>query len=690
MEKNKMLFVTLICALSTSFQLLAQLNPRLNIIQGITASRQSVSTSTACPTFIPMYAQDSVGTVTGAGVYLSNGITYCSNMPFYVYPQQNSTGNNIDDIFSPCLLVDHTPYQTCVRSLATETFYENGISMGCFGPTGCVMPIGGTIAPVAGTTVTCFITNLDWSKSHDVTFSKNAGTWTTNTVTLKDCWSNNPLSSTVSTPFVWNSSTNSFTTSIPANINIGVPSYSISPSAPGAINDYVNGYALIRPGFLTPGITYTVTYHFSTSVCSNMKGTFVFTAGTPFNVSVNSPTICVGDTAVLVASGANSYTWTYGAQQNDTIRVSPNSTNNYLVTGSYTGCSNTVTDTSFVTVNQCLVWPGDADNDLSATNMDLLPLGVYFNQKGLPRAGASSNWVGQSCNDWPQIQSNGSNLKFADCNGDSTINFDDTLAINLNFGLNHPARPGASNMQTTNPDMYFAFDKSSYLTGDTVNADLYLGSSINVQTNFYGSAFEINYNAGVIVPGSEKFWFKNSWVGNINQSKIVFSKINSGTGKVYASLVKITHSDTSGFGEIARLQFVLSNTVTAAELYLSINNAIKINNGGISGPLNAGTDSVTITSGTTAITQMWNKNQIRVYPNPSNGTFSVEIPGSSSEEMISMQIIDAIGQVVYSDKIKAKSSSFQKAISFSGKNKGVYTLVIEFEKGKSVKKLVIE
>ncbi|MES2512677.1 MAG: gliding motility-associated C-terminal domain-containing protein [Bacteroidota bacterium] len=73
----------------------------------------------------------------------------------------------------------------------------------------------------------------------------------------------------------------------------------------------------------------------------------------PNPITVNSSTICGGQTAVLTASGAagNTYTWTPGGANGTSISVSPGATTTYTVSGSG-GCGSTVgTQTSVVTVS---------------------------------------------------------------------------------------------------------------------------------------------------------------------------------------------------------------------------------------------------------------------------------------------------------------------------------------------------
>ncbi len=67
------------------------------------------------------------------------------------------------------------------------------------------------------------------------------------------------------------------------------------------------------------------------------------------NVVVNSPAICEGDTAILTASGATTYTWDNGLAPGSVQQVVPLVTNSYIVKGIDTwGCYNN--DTALVTV----------------------------------------------------------------------------------------------------------------------------------------------------------------------------------------------------------------------------------------------------------------------------------------------------------------------------------------------------
>ncbi|MBS1638296.1 MAG: T9SS type A sorting domain-containing protein [Bacteroidetes bacterium] len=67
-------------------------------------------------------------------------------------------------------------------------------------------------------------------------------------------------------------------------------------------------------------------------------------------ISVNSATICAGQTATLTASGVSSYTWSNNSN-NATINVNPTSTAVYTISGQASGCGASAPQTTTVTVH---------------------------------------------------------------------------------------------------------------------------------------------------------------------------------------------------------------------------------------------------------------------------------------------------------------------------------------------------
>jgi hypothetical protein len=89
----------------------------------------------------------------------------------------------------------------------------------------------------------------------------------------------------------------------------------------------------------TVGITYNVT-GFNGS-CSAGKTTTVYVLPNP-TVTASNATICSGNSTILTAGGATTYSWNTGATTN-TISVSPTSLTVYTVNGTSLGCTGTKT-----------------------------------------------------------------------------------------------------------------------------------------------------------------------------------------------------------------------------------------------------------------------------------------------------------------------------------------------------------
>jgi hypothetical protein len=108
----------------------------------------------------------------------------------------------------------------------------------------------------------------------------------------------------------------------------------------------------------TPALTTTTTYTVTgtSGSCSKTAVATVTVTALP-NVTVNSPAICSGKTAGLIANGATSYTWTGGLASTATPTTTAlTTTTTYTVTGSNGSCSGTAVST--VTVNPTPVTPG--------------------------------------------------------------------------------------------------------------------------------------------------------------------------------------------------------------------------------------------------------------------------------------------------------------------------------------------
>jgi len=155
-----------------------------------------------------------------------------------------------------------------------------------------------------------------------------------------------PDLATTTTPDNCSNSTGS--ASVTVSSYTGTPTYTWSPGgqSTSSISNQVAGTYSCTVGLTQCAITYTQAV---TAVISPTT--------TPVTVSVNSATICSGNTTTLSASGATNYTWSPAIGLSGTtgsvVTANPASSQTYTVKGAVGTCTNTAT--SVVTVNTATI-----------------------------------------------------------------------------------------------------------------------------------------------------------------------------------------------------------------------------------------------------------------------------------------------------------------------------------------------
>ncbi|MEL6631605.1 MAG: hypothetical protein AAFQ83_09060 [Bacteroidota bacterium] len=210
------------------------------------------------------------------------------------------------------------------------------------------------------------------------------------------------------------------------------------------------------------------------------------------------------------------------------------------------------------------VWPGDANDDGIANNFDILALGQAFGSTGALRPNPSLNWVGQYAPLWFSQLPNGTDYCFSDTDGSGLVDFDDTLAVNLNFGLMHN-RPSGKLSQSGVP-IYLQPQNAPVQAGDTLILDVMLGTDSLPATEVYGLGFDISYDPSLV--DSSKIWFSygGSWLGQKNTDLITIDKDFYSEGKVSMGLSRINQINQSGYGKIARLRIIMIDDISGKDL----------------------------------------------------------------------------------------------------------------------------
>ncbi|MEO1414142.1 MAG: hypothetical protein AAFW00_02645 [Bacteroidota bacterium] len=210
------------------------------------------------------------------------------------------------------------------------------------------------------------------------------------------------------------------------------------------------------------------------------------------------------------------------------------------------------------------IWPGDANDDGIANNFDILALGQAFGSTGTPRPNPSLSWLGQYTPLWFSQLPNGTDYAFSDTDGSGLVDFDDTLGVNLNFGLMHNRPSG--NLSQSGVPIYLQPQNAPVQAGDTLILDVMLGTDSLPATEVYGLGFDISYDPSLVDSGKIWFSYTGSWLGQKNTDLITIDKDFYSEGKVSMGLSRINQINQSGYGKIARLRIIMIDDISGKDL----------------------------------------------------------------------------------------------------------------------------
>ncbi|MEL6134561.1 MAG: hypothetical protein AAFR59_14470, partial [Bacteroidota bacterium] len=201
-----------------------------------------------------------------------------------------------------------------------------------------------------------------------------------------------------------------------------------------------------------------------------------------------------------------------------------------------------------------LVWPGDANSDFVANNIDLLPIGLYFGSTGPARQNASNNWLPQTADLWTGDQNSGANLNHIDCNGDGIINAADTVAIQLNYGLTHN-RPQQATANGIPLSVHILNDRIT--GGDTVYFDVNIGADTMVVVEGYGFAFGLEIDTSLFEHSSLSVQFDSSWLGVEGQDLLTLTRPLTGNTALDVAVTRFDQVSRTGFGRIMTCSIIV-------------------------------------------------------------------------------------------------------------------------------------
>ena len=329
------------------------------------------------------------------------------------------------------------------------------------------------------------------------------------------------------------------------------------------------------------------------------------------------------------------------------------------------------------------VWPGDADNNFNVSMYDLFPIGIAYGATGPARANASVNWVAQPASNWSQVFDNTMNYKYADANGDGTVDSADVAVVYQNYGLIH--------QKTLSPAISAEGALKIKLTSDTlwqgqqISAEILLGDEDVLIPNLYGIAFKLNFNSKYIEAGSVRFTPSN-WMGSTsNNSLIYFEKeVNNG---IEIALSKTDQKNISGYGKLGTLEFQIKDSLATGipfdDLVFIFSGIKAITKNYIDIPVEAASTFVKIESTPTGIDKIIKASDIKIYPNPANDAITVETAGGKFDQLT---FFDIQGKVIYQSHIEKGKA----IIDVKDLPAGVYIVNLKGEAGSISKKVMVE
>lgn len=307
-------------------------------------------------------------------------------------------------------------------------------------------------------------------------------------------------------------------------------------------------------------------------------------------------------------------------------------------------------------VNSCSqdVWPGDANSDLQVGLLDLLPIGLAYNQTGPIRSGASLAWVAQPGANWNNSFINGVNHKHADCNGDGTVNAGDTAAISINYGLSHPAKliPQGTSASTI-ADLYLEANPDTVSANNIVNVNVCLGTSSVPVDSIYGISFRIHFNSSLVDSTSGTFDFSNSWIGSPGIDMLTMVKTSMTSGFADVAMVRNNQQNTSGDSTIGIFSIVIVDNIAGKTgLPFSLSDVYAITYSEAFLNLNVIGDTVLVNT-TTGIANPTNETKrIRIYPVPAGSFIQIDAGTEAINEIVIRDITGRNIQHIHPESLK--------------------------------------
>lgn len=302
---------------------------------------------------------------------------------------------------------------------------------------------------------------------------------------------------------------------------------------------------------------------------------------------------CVNDTffpPVTYNGAITNYLWNFGDPSSGTADTSTssspfhiyNATGNYTVTLTISDGTQTQSYNFYATIFDCRCWPGDNNRNGVVDGDDIFPIGIYYGHSGTPRTGATTNWTGQTAQDWPgglfvdyMYLQDFMSLKFADANGDGVIDSLDADVVMANCGMTH----GNSNARSENlfadsndPTLSFQNTQTWAVNNVWIDVPIDLSKMNDTVRNAYGLNVTIDIDDTYLDSVYVTF---QTWMGN-SADLISMFKYLPAKHQLIISQVRKDGTKISGYGNVAIIHLRFNNAPIWGSFNMNFNPSSKL------------------------------------------------------------------------------------------------------------------
>ncbi len=351
-------------------------------------------------------------------------------------------------------------------------------------------------------------------------------------------------------------------------------------------------------------------------------------------------------------------------------------------------------------IQEDCVWPGDANLDGISNNIDVLYIGLTYDELffGIPRVDMGTDWDGKEANDWPLDLPSGINYKHSDYNGDGFIDIFDFQNMLNNYDSINQFYVPPTEEDLFGEDLFLVLSDTVLNPSDTIHVEVHLGDTNNIIEDIHGIAFSILLDTANI-QNIINIQPHGGWLNGVDTTYGLQKWVPGVSDEIDFGITRYNQMNVSGFGEIASFDIVIIDNITGVigdnyadtrdiETYLnaSFKQVLGLSNDETDLMISytAG-DSILLTDEVNSIDiiPILEMEDITIFPNPADGHLEIEIEGTKPK---AIRMYNGIGEKQFQRHFLNQSTTIHTN-KFAA---GIYFLILDYETHSFSKKIVIQ